>query len=118
MIDVNKPVTNPELVKIMNKFLEERSAENEVLLIERIYHANFLVPIIFDGEIENGVLKKGSTISFKLIANSLNESFIPAFTDWDELIKWSKNKEQTLISSYEDLKSMVTKTPDKIKGFL
>lgn len=70
MIDVNKPVTNPELVGVMNKFLNERSPENEIMLIEQISKAHFLSPIIMNGEIENGVLKEGSTISFKMISNS------------------------------------------------
>lgn len=58
MVDINKPVTNSELVEIMNKFLNDRSAENELAFIERITQANFLTPMILDGEIENGVLKK------------------------------------------------------------
>lgn len=118
MVDVNKPVANPKLVEIMNKFLNDRSTENEIALIESISQANFLTPIILDGEIENGVLKKDSNISFKMITNTANESFFIAFTDWEELGKWSKDKEQTLITSYEDLKDMVLKDATAIKGFV
>jgi hypothetical protein len=118
MIDVNKPVTNPQLVDIMNKFSNERSAENEFILIERITNAHFLTPIIMKGEIENGVLKAGSTISFKMITNNSDESFFIAFTDWEELAKWSKEKEETLISTYDDLKGMVLKDTVNIKGFV
>lgn len=118
MVDVNKPVTNPELVEIMNKFLNDRSTENELVLIERITQAHFLMPMILDGKIENGVLKKDSIISFKMITNTANESFFVAFTDWEELDKWSKDKEQTLITTYEDLKAMVLKDTDAIKGFV
>lgn len=49
MIDVNKPVTNPELIKIMNEFLKEKSVENEVVLIEKIRQAHFLTPIKIEG---------------------------------------------------------------------
>jgi hypothetical protein len=117
MVDVNKPVTNPKLVEIMNGFLKEKSAEKEFILIEEITKANFLVPIIFQGEIAEGVLKKDSIMSFKLITNNSNESFFMAFTDWDELGKWSKEREQTLIFTYDDLKHMVLKSED-IKGFV
>lgn len=79
MIDVNKPVTNPEVVKAMNDFLKEKSAENEFILIEEITKANYLIPIIFKGEIEEGLLKKDSTITFKLITNNSNESFFSGF---------------------------------------
>jgi len=51
MIDVNKPVTNPELVEIMNKYLSDNSPENEFVLIDRITRAQFISPIILDGEI-------------------------------------------------------------------
>ena len=118
MIDVNKPLTNPELVNSMNTCLNEKTAENEAVFIEKIIKANFLAPIIFKGEIENGVLKADSTISFKTITNSLNESFFLAFTDWEELGKWSKEKEQTLIVPYDDLKAMVLKDNTNIKGFV
>lgn len=118
MIDVNKPVTNLELVRIMNKFLNERSAENEIDLIDRITQAQFLSPIIMDGEIQNGTIKASATISFKMLTNNSNEPFFMAFTDWEELSKWSKEKEETLISTYEDLKSMVEKDAQRVKGFV
>lgn len=117
MVDVNQPVTNPELVKSMNQFLNEKSPENEFILIEEITKANFLTPIILQGEIEDGVLNKDSIISFKLITNNSDESFYLAFTDWNELGKWSKEPEQTLISTYNDLRNMLMKT-DNIKGFI
>jgi hypothetical protein len=71
-ITQNKRVTEVELkklVEIMNKFSNEKSAENEFVLIEKITQAHFLTPIIMQGEIENGVLKAVSTISFKMINN-------------------------------------------------
>lgn len=117
LVDVNQPVTNPDLVKSMNEFLKEKSAEKELILIKEITKANFLIPMIFKGQIENGVLKKDSIMSFKLITNSLDESFYLAFTDWEELGKWSKEREQTLISTYDDLKHIVLKN-DGIKGFV
>lgn len=118
MIDVNTPVTNPELVDIMNKFSNEKNAKNEFVLIEKITQAHFLTPIIIEGEIEKGVIKAGSTISFKMLTNNSDESFFIAFTDWEELAKWSMEKEQTLISRYEDLKAMVLKDTEKVTGFV
>lgn len=118
MIDVNKPVTNPALVDSMNNFLRDKNSENELFLIDKINEAHFLVPVIVDGKVNNGVLKKKATISFKMITNTANESFFIAFTDWQELGKWSQNKEQTLILTYKDLKEMVLKDRDKLRGFV
>lgn len=117
MVDVNKPVTNPELVKIMDDFLQEKNIEKEFALIKEIKEANFLVPIVFEGEIEDGILKKDSIIKFKLITNDLNQSFFPAFTDWDELGKWSKEREQALISTYDDLYYLVLNNKN-VEGFV
>ena len=54
----------------------------------------------------------------QLIENAANDAFLLAFTDWDELVKWSTEKEETLICTYDDLKTMVLNDPDQIKGFV
>ena len=118
MIDVNEPLTNPELVNCMNICLNEKSTENEAVFIEKVTKAHFLAPIIFKGDIENGLLTEDSTMSFKTLTNSLEETFFLIFTDWDELGKWSKKKEQTLILHYDDLKAMVLKDNLNVKGFI
>jgi hypothetical protein len=118
MIDVNEPVTNPELVEAMNKFLIEKNSQNEAILIEKITKAHFLTPIVLEGKIENGLLKAGSKIGFEVITDNFDNSYFMAFTDWEELRKWSMEKVETLISTYEDLKSMVLNGSGDIKGFI
>jgi len=118
MIDVNKPLTNQELVESMNTCLNEKTDENESVFIKKVTKAHFLAPIIFNGEIEKGLLTEDSTMSFKTITNSLDETYFLAFTDWEELRKWSKEKEQTLILHYDDLKAMVLKDNLNMKGFI
>lgn len=116
MINVNVPVTNTELVEAMNKFINDKTAQNEIEMIDKIQSANYLSPMIFEGVIEDNVVKKDSTLSFKLLTNTSNESFYMAFTDWSELGKWSTNKEETLILRYDDLKSMILNESSSIKG--
>jgi len=106
------------LVTAMDNFFNEKNAVNELIMIQKITEAHFLTPIILDGKVEDGVLKEGATISFKLIENNANDAFFLAFTDWDELGKWSTAKEETLICTYDDLKTMVLNDPDRIKGFV
>jgi len=118
MIDVNVPVTNVELVNIMNEFINEKTSQNEIELINQIQYAHFLTPMNFEGEIEDNIVKKDSTMSFKLLTNTSNESFYMAFTDWTELGKWSTSKEETLIIKYDDLKTMVLNDINNIKGFV
>lgn len=118
MLDINRPVTNPELVNCMNTFFNERNTTNELILIEQIEKAHFLVPITLQGEIINGVLKEGSHIHIKIISDSSKDTYFMAFTDWEQLSKWSQEKEETLVLTYADLKSIVFKDTDSIKGFV
>jgi len=118
MIKVNKPVTNPELVESMNKFINEKSAKNELILIEKINQSHLMTPVIISDEVENGLIAEGTTVSFKTITNTDNDSYIVAFTDLDELCKWSKDKEQTLAYTYDDLNGIVLENTDTIKGFV
>ncbi|MBU3202259.1 SseB family protein [Clostridium estertheticum] len=118
MIKVNKPVTNPELVDSMNKFISEKSAVNELNLIEKINKAHLMTPVIISGEVEKGVIPEGTTVSFKTITNTENESYIVTFTDNDELCKWSKDKQETLAYTYDDLNGIVLENINTVKGFV
>ncbi|MGI6606515.1 MAG: enhanced serine sensitivity protein SseB C-terminal domain-containing protein [Peptococcia bacterium] len=116
IIDPQREITNQGLVLTMEKYLTEKTNVNEVLLVDQIMQAEFLTPIILEGEIENGVLKPGSTLDFITIINEQNESYLMAFTDWAELRKWSDQQKQTMIVTYDDLKGMVSRD-DSVSGF-
>lgn len=118
MIQVNKPVTNPELVESMNNFIDEKSAENELILIEKISRSHLMTPVIISGDIRNGLIPEGTTVSFKTITNADNESYLVTFTDCTELCKWSKDKEETLAYTYDDLNAIVLENINTIKGFV
>ncbi|MBU3217068.1 SseB family protein [Clostridium estertheticum] len=118
MIKANKPVTNPELVESMNKFINENSAVNELSLIEKINKSHLMTPVKISGELENGLITEGTTVSFKTITNRDNESYIVTFTDEDELCKWSKDKHQTLAYTYDELNGIVLENISTIKGFV
>lgn len=118
MIDVNVPVTNENLVNVLNKFFDDKTPENEIELINQIQLAHFLTPMIFEGEIENNVIKKDSLMKLKLLTNTSGDTYFMAFTDWAELGKWSSEKEETLILTYDDLSFMIQDDKVNIKGFV
>ncbi|MBU3099518.1 MULTISPECIES: SseB family protein [Clostridium] len=118
MIKGNKPVTNPELVDSMNKFINEKSAVNELNLIEEINKSHLMTPVIISSVVEKGVIPEGATVSFKTITNAENESYIVTFTDNDELCKWSKDKQETLAYTYNDLNGIVLENINTVKGFV
>lgn len=117
MMDMNSPVTNPELVKIMSSMALAYSPELELAFIQALYQARFLAPIMPNKDIESGSIHQDSTVSFKLLTNKSNHSFFMAFTDASELKKWSATDEQTLILTYNDLANMLKESGD-VKGFV
>ncbi|MEL3959259.1 enhanced serine sensitivity protein SseB [Caldifermentibacillus hisashii] len=111
MVDVNKPVTNPELVKRIEILMKDYSLYNERLFLDELMKANFLAPVSIEPDIKGGgktVLKQDTKINFFGITNSANQNFLPAFTDWDELRKWNNQENtQTLILTFKDYEAMI-----------
>ena len=118
MIKANKPVTNPELVESMNNFINEKSAKNELILIKKINKSHLMTPVMISDEVKDGLIPDGTTVDFKTITNEDNESYIVTFTDENELYKWSKDKQQTLAYTCEDLNGIVLENISEIKGFV
>lgn len=117
MVNVNEPVENPKLVDAINTLITESNNLNENVFISELENAHFLTPMRFDGKIENGVVKKNSTMSLHLITDKNEKSYFMAFTDWDELRKWNKEYVETLILTYRDLAEMITQDKVNVCGF-
>lgn len=93
MIDINKPVTNPELLEAIDAMRLDSASENLDKVINEVMRAHFLSPVIIapapDSDNDGvAVLKEKTTISFHMIEDNMNHSYFLAFTDWDELRKW------------------------------
>lgn len=125
MIDVNKPVTNPELVRAISEIGENNSKEMQDQVINEVMKAHFISPVIISPSpeasinINEAVLKENTTISFSIIENTANQKLFLAFTDWDELRKWHNSKnQQTLILTFDDLAAMVLDEKGNSDGFV
>jgi len=125
MIDVNKPVTNPELVRAISEMGENNSKEKQNQIINEVMKAHFISPVIISPtpessiNINEAVLKKNTTISFSIIENTANQKLFLAFTDWDELRKWHNSEnQQTLILTFDDLVAMVLDEKGNSDGFV
>ena len=118
-IDVNKPVENPELSKLLNEYNLTDSEEKKNDLLDYIaqefaLHSHLLSVIKVDDNTiveKNGqkYLKEDSKISFVQFTSEDNQVYFPAFTDWRELRKGERFKNEyikTLIMSFEDFYAM------------
>ncbi len=134
MIDVNKPVTNPDLVSAINDMQRDNSPEKQNRMICEVMKAHFVTPVIVspepkhdhdqcdchdhdhDHKIEH---KKDTTVSFYTIEDSAGHHFFLACTDWDELRKWQNNEhQQTFIVTFDDLAGMVLQEGCRCEGFV
>lgn len=99
-VDVSKPVTNPELVKALSHMRQVKTRESGDAVIELIKTAKFLVPIVLNKQPkrnEDGTVTfhDQTMIRFPLLQNAKKQSYFMAFTDWNELYKWSSGQDQT-----------------------
>ncbi len=114
MIDVNKPVSNPELVAAMEELQRDPTPERESRFFELIKAAHVLM--VLEGGLQHGetpkdgtiTLKQGTTIQFPIVSDPQGRSYHIAFTDWPSLYSWRhKPDEQTLITDIDDIAQMV-----------
>jgi len=77
----------------------------EAIQCELGRYSEELVPV-GDGKV---TLLQGTVIKFPMLTTQEGNSVYPAFTDWEELAKWSSITlpPQTLILSFDDYVSMV-----------
>ncbi len=99
--DVNIPVENPELINVMNSFIQDKSENNLSKFINELLKANFLV-LSYNDEMEverdgkNTVIKQNSKLKFLNCFNEDGEAFLPLFTDWKEVNVWLKEPDKNI----------------------
>ena len=125
MVDVNTPVTNPDLVLAIKEMQTSNTKETQDQMINEVMKAHFISPVNISpipgliDEVGKVVLKEETTISFNMIINTANQQFFLAFTDWDELGKWCKSEnQQTLIMNFDDYAAMVLDEKGNSDGFV
>ena len=113
-MDINEPITNPDLMNVIREV--KRGNKEEELFWEEIFKAKFLCPINMEinkstqNENHKIVLGEGTRIALLSVDNEQGEHFLMAFTDWDELKKWKQNQDQqTLVLSHEDYEGIIIK---------
>ncbi len=95
VIDVNKPVTNPDLKGAFQNFAQYKTEQNFAKALSELKRANFLVLINQDEMVisktpEDGIttMMEGSVIKFLQTSDEKGNPFMPIFTDWKEIDQW------------------------------
>ena len=103
-VDLNKPVENPSLVLVLETLLKNPDDVTREKLDPELNRANYLVPIK-NSELhtsppdKNGrsVTTEKSKFNIVVISSPEGKPFIPLFTDWNAIKKWSDQNVQTLV---------------------
>ena len=100
-MDVNKPVTNPDLVQAIQHAMSDSAYEPQV--IDELFRATFLCPGLLDNKDPEDI-----KIDLSIVESQSNKKYLLAFTDWNELRKWNPDENlQALLFSIDDYKAFV-----------
>ena len=125
MNDINKPVTNSQLIEAIKKMRAEPNDKTQNEVINIALRSTFLVPAIVDRSEriiadENNQVQFDKTpqAKFLLINHPKLGSFIPAFTDADEISKFkSDEKFQAVVMRFNQVASLTEQMPN-LNGFV
>lgn len=91
-VDLNKPVSNPDLVAAISAFMRSRTRINIESLQRELNRAVYLLPTIMDdGAMEQSApgqmtIRAGSKLKIPVVGDQ--EPYLPLFTDWEALRAW------------------------------
>ena len=113
-IDLKK-ISNPQLVEALAALHKENTPQNQGKVLDLVLnHASFLAPVVLapvpKGQNVPPQLQGKTAIQFQLITTKDGRPFFPAFTDWDELRKFSKLQDQRVVMlRFDNYAEMVLK---------
>lgn len=117
------PVSNPELIKAINKAKENPDQANSNRMLNEVVKAKLLIPIsmestiAMDGkgysEVEN------ANINFELLRANTGKLYYPVFTDVQEMRKCAVDKNQSsMIVNFDDLATLLLQPMNAVAGFV
>ena len=111
MVDVNTPVTNPDLVAAMEALQGQGNPQTWGAFRTALLAAHFLSPVTFSPglDVVDGTATPpvGTTLAFAGVTDGQGASWLPVFTDWPALRAWrDQPDEHTLITTFDDVRTV------------
>lgn len=121
LIDQN--VANTDLIIGLKIMQGNPTAESQNEFINQMIHARFLCVATFDPEPfqnENGEYEvtEGTKLLLNSVASQDKRAFIVAFTETKEALKYKKENEHTVITTYPDFCNMIFQKDAPYSGFV
>ena len=118
------PVSNPDLIKAINKAKENPDQINSNRMLNEAVKAKYLIPIkmestiVMDGNKGYGDVEDAN-INFELLKANTGKIYYPVFTDLKELQKCAVDKNQSsMVVSFDDLAALLLQPMNAIEGFV
>lgn len=118
------PVSNPDLIKAINKAKENPDQINSNRMLNEAVKAKYLIPIkmestiVMDGNKGYGDVEDAN-INFELLKANTGKIYYSVFTDLKELQKCAVDKNQSsMVVSFDDLAALLLQPMNAIAGFV
>ena len=118
------PVSNPDLIKAINKAKENPDQINSNRMLNEAVKAKYLIPIkmestiVMDGNKGYGDVEDAN-INVELLKANTGKIYYPVFTDLKELQKCAVDKNQSsMVVSFDDLAALLLQPMNAIAGFV
>jgi len=106
-VDLNVPVTNPQLSDAIDAFAKERTDATLAGLLQELNHATFLA-VVLNGDAtqqawrESGRIPAGDEIEMLACTDANDRPLFPVFTDWAEIAAFTDQKVGTFVMPSAD----------------
>lgn len=118
------PVSNPELIKAINRAKENPNQTNSNRMLNEAVKAKYLIPIkmestiVMDGSNAYGDVENAS-INFELLRANTGKTYYAIFTDLKEMQKCAVDKNQSsMVVSFDDMAALLLQPMNAIAGFV
>ena len=118
------PVSNPDLIKAINKAKENPDQINSNRMLNEAVKAKYLIPIKMESTIVMDENKgygdvEDANINFELLKANTGKIYYPVFTDLKELQKCAVDKNQSsMVVGFDDLAALLLQPMNAIEGFV
>lgn len=126
--DIRK-IENPDLIEaIENLKKDSQNKENEIAFVAQLRKAVFISPAIIEVKDDNGEFHRleaekadpeNTRINFMMLSQKDGKTFLPAFTNLNELKKFREDEKlQTIVTNFEQYLSIICSDDKGPDGFV
>ncbi len=126
--DIRK-IENPDLIKAIEELKKDpQNKDNEIAFVAQLRKAVLISPAIIEVKDENGKFQRleadkadpeNTRVNFMMLSQKDGKTFLPAFTSFEELIKFREDEKlQTIVTNFDQYLSIICSDENGPAGFV